>query len=112
VRGFILVFGLFMGCAPMNAVLTTNGRAVRVVHPDSVKGCQYIGPVVKRVGGNFQSFEKNVDIATTLIRNLAGRKGATHMVMEPPRATNKHTWVGQGKCMNCVEAMATAYRCR
>ena len=96
----------------MSAVLTPSGRAIRVVHPDTVKKCQYIGPIATRLGGNFQSFETNVEIATILARNKAANKGASHMTMQPPRATDKHAFVGAGKCVNCVEVMATAYRCK
>lgn len=103
---------LLLGCAPMSAVLTPQGRAVRVVLQQPAGDCDFLGPVTKRLGANFVGYEQNVETATTIVRNVAAAKGATHLVLSPPRATDKNPWVGSGRCNNCVEVSGVAYRCK
>lgn len=110
-RHYFAIFVL-VGCGPMAATLNPNAKNIKVVGPDSVKDCTFVGAVSSRAGGNFQSFEKNVDIVMTELMNQAAAKGGTHLVADPPRASEHTPYsAGNGRCVNCVEGTGMAYSC-
>ena len=108
---FVLVAGLFAwACSPMHIKLSPAANALRVTGQADVRECQFVAPITSRIGANFQSYEHNVEVATTDVRNKAASRGGTHLVLQPASASDK-TAFGQRGCNNCVIVTGNAYRC-
>lgn len=101
-----------LGCGS-RPELMDSGNDVRVTVESRVADCEYVGPVTSRVGANFQSYEDNVEYATNDVRNQAGKRGATHVVLTAPIKDSMASWgsLGSGDCNNCVALTGQAYRC-
>lgn len=101
-----------VGCGSSPPLLE-SGTRVQVTVESRVVDCEYIGPVTSRVGANFGTYEGNVEYATNDVRNQAGRKGATHVVLSPPIKDSMASWgkIGSSDCNNCVALTGQSYRC-
>lgn len=96
---------LIAGCAGSQA-LSAAGARVRVATGTPPPDCEYVRSVTAERGGNFQSYDENVESAVNELRNEAGAAGATHVTFETPRPDRA------GGCRNCVSVSGVAFRCQ
>ena len=80
---------------------------------EAVSDCTFVGIVSSRMGGNFQSLEHNIEIATLDVQNKAADRDATHLVLSEPviQTMGAMGRIGGGDCNNCVLVTGRAYRC-
>lgn len=98
-----------VSCSPTRVNVLPGSTNVRIVS-SAPENCEFVSSLTSRMGGNFQSYETNVDNATTELRNKAAMSNATHLVMGPPQQSDR-TSLGQSGCNNCVIMTGQAFRC-
>ncbi len=87
-------------------------KSVKVVPESQIKeNCEYVGPLTSRMGGNFVSFETNVENANNDLINQSVEKGMTHLVMSDPKQSDGTTFTVSENCNNCVIMSAKGYKC-
>jgi hypothetical protein len=97
-------------CGPTSVQITQRGMAIELVGTEAaVAGCRFVGNLRARMGQNFRTYETNVELAGIDLRNQAGRKGATHLLLGEPKPRERTEW-GAG-CANCLEQNARAFAC-
>ena len=108
----VVVSFVGIGCATPSGVLSPTAQSLRVVSQGEVNGCAFVAAVMTSLGRNMRDLDTNVRLATVDVRNKAARSGATHIIMQPPKATEgSAALTGTTYCANCVEVVGMAYRC-
>lgn len=83
--GMVSLLGSGCASAPEPApFLNVQGARVKVVAAPEVKDCRSIGLITSERSGDFETVENRIYTVTVDIRNKAGARGATHLVLMPP----------------------------
>ena len=79
----------------------------------AIAGCKFLGLVTDQAGGNFHSFDQNVQLLVAELQKDTYELGGSHVMIGEPIPLHDVPWSFTfGRCVNCVRLSGKAYKCR